>query len=104
MDVYDSIKVILFKTFKAFLEEAIFPGKYIIPVFKKGDKEDAEDYQSFSSKVLERIRYNFLCEYFMNKNLRHKYQFGFHINNSTEHVILQFTCDIVQKFDNGKFT
>ena len=39
MDVYDSIKVILFKIFKASLEEAVFPEKLkiakVIPVFKK---------------------------------------------------------------------
>ena len=33
-----------------------------------------------------------------------KNQFGFQINNSTEHAILQFTRDIAQNFDNGKFT
>ena len=37
MDVYDSIKVILFKIFKASLEEAVFPEKLkiakVIPVF-----------------------------------------------------------------------
>ena len=76
----------------------------VIPVFKKGDKEDAEDYQSISCNVLELIRYNHLCEYFMNKNILHKNLFGFHINNSTEHAILQFACAIVQNFDNGKFT
>ena len=48
--------------------------------------------------------YNRLREYFMNNNLLHKNQFGFQINNSTEHAILQFTRDIVQTFDNGKFT
>ena len=41
MDVYDSMKVILFKIFKASLEEAVFPKKFkiakVIPVFKKGD-------------------------------------------------------------------
>ena len=37
MDVYDSVKVILFKNFKAFLEQAVFPEKLkiakVIPVF-----------------------------------------------------------------------
>ena len=40
----------------------------------------------------------------MNNNLLHEHQFGFQINNSTEHAILQFTRDIAQNFDNGKFT
>ena len=39
-DVYDSIKVLLFKIFETYLEEAVFPEKLkiakVIPVFKKG--------------------------------------------------------------------
>ena len=66
MNVYDSIKVILFKIFKASLEEAVFPEKLkiakVIPVFKKGDKENIENYRPISilpvfSKALERIMY-----------------------------------------------
>ena len=41
MDVYDSIKVILFKNFKVSLEEAVFPEKLkstnVIQVFEKGE-------------------------------------------------------------------
>ena len=48
--------------------------------------------------------YNRLYEYFMNNNLSHQDQFGFQINNSNDHVILQFTRAIVQNVDNGKFT
>ena len=113
IDVYDSIKAILFKIFKASFEEATFPEKLeiakVIPVFKKGYKENVENYRPISilpvfSKVLERIMYNRLYEYFMNNNLFHKNQFGFQVNNSTEHAILQVTRDIAQNFDNDKFT
>ena len=49
MDVYDSIKVILFKIFKASLEEAVFPKKLkiakVIPFFIKQDNENIENYQ-----------------------------------------------------------
>ena len=107
IDVYDFIKVILFKIFKASPEEAVFPEKLkiakVILVFKKGDKENVENCRPTSilpvfSKVLERVMYNRLYEYFMNNNLLHKNQFGFQINNSI--VILQFTHDISQNFDN----
>ena len=40
----------------------------------------------------------------MNNNLLHENQFGFQINKSTEHAISQFTRDIDQNSDNGKFT
>ena len=110
IDVCDSIKVILFKNFKASLEEAVFLEKLkiakVIPGFKIGDKEN---YRPISilpgfSKVLESIMYNRLYEYFMNNKLLNENQFGFQINNSTEHAILKFTRDIAQNFDNGKFT
>ena len=54
--------------------------------------------------MLECIMYNRLYEYFMYNNLLHKNPFGFQINNSIEHAILQFTRDIAQKFDNGQLT
>ena len=57
-----------------------------------------------SSKVLEHIMYNLLYEYFMNNDLLLENQFGFQINNSNEHAILQFTRDIAQNFDISKFT
>ena len=92
MDDYDSIKVIFCEIFKASLVEEVFPEKMkipvVIPVFKKVDKENVENYRPISilpvfSKVLERIMYNRLYEYFMNNNLLHENQFGFQINNST---------------------
>ena len=45
-----------------------------------------------------------MYEYFMSNNLHHEKKFGFQINNSTEHAILQFKRDIAQNFENGKFT
>ena len=93
MDVYDSIKVILFKIFKASLEEAVFREKLkiakVIPVFKC----DKEKYRAISillvfPKVLERIMYNRFYECFMNNNLLHENQFCFQINISTEYAIL----------------
>ena len=40
----------------------------------------------------------------MNNNLIHENKFDSQLNNSNEHAILQFTCDISQNFENGKFT
>ena len=78
INVYDSIKVILFKIFKVSPQEVVFPenlkiAKYT-PVFKKGDKENVENYRPIPafSKVLERIMCNRLREYFMNNNLLHE--------------------------------
>ena len=59
-------------TFKASLEEAVFPEKLKVPkvisIFKKSEIEKVENYRPISilpvfSKVLERIMYNRLYEY-----------------------------------------
>ena len=101
IDVCDSIQFTLVNIFKTSLEEAVFPEKLkiaIIPDFKKGENENVDNYQPISilpifSKVLECVN-----------NLPHENQFGFQINNSTEHVIMQFIRDMVKTFDNGRFT
>ena len=81
----------------------------VISVFKKGDKENDKNYRSIPilpvfSRVFERIMFNHLYQYFMDNNLLYGNQFGFQINNSIEYAILQFTQDIAQNFDDGKFT
>ena len=47
--------------------------------------------------------YNRLYECFTNNNLLHENQFGFQINNSSEHAILQLIRDFAQNVDHGKF-
>ena len=45
--------------------------------------------------------YNRFYKYFMNSNFLHENQFGFQINNSSNHAILQFTRDVTQNFVLG---
>ena len=65
MDDYDSIKVILFKIFKASLEEAVFPEKFKIAkailVFKKVNKENVENYRPISILPVFPKCLNVLC-------------------------------------------
>ena len=71
LNVCDSIRIIFFGIWEASLE-AVFHEKRkiakVIPVAKKSHKEDVENsfYFPVFSKVLERIIYNRLYEYFMN--------------------------------------
>ena len=95
------------------LEKGIFPDKLkiarITPIFKSGNEELVNNYRPISvlpcfSKVLERITYNRLYSFLLDKNILYDKQFGFQKDNSTEHAILQLTNQILQSFDQDKFT
>ena len=47
--------------------------------------------------------YNSLYEFFTSNNLPHENQVVFQTINSIEHALLQFTVDMAQNFDCGKF-
>ena len=48
--------------------------------------------------------YNRIYKHLKNNNLLLDKQFGFHLNNSTEHAILQFANDISSYFERGEYT
>ena len=65
-----------------------------MPIYKGGDKENVVNYRPISalpcfSKILERIMYNRLYLYLAENYLLYKKQFGFQIEHSTDHVIVQ---------------
>ena len=72
----------------------IFPGKLkiatkVIPLFKKDDRLDMDNYRPISilpaiSKILERVVYNQLYEYFSSNKLFYEGQYGFRDDQSTE--------------------
>ena len=79
----------------------------VTPLFKSGDAENVTNYRTISvllvfSKILERILYNRIYKHLKNNNLLFDKQFGFQLNNSTEHAILQLVNDI--SFERGEYT
>ena len=56
------------------------------------------------SKIIERIMYNRIYKHLKNNNLLFDKQFGFQLNNSTEHAILQLVNDISSSFERGEYT
>ena len=77
--------------------------------FKSGDKDNISDYLPISvlpvfSKVLERIMHNTVYNHLDSECLLCEKQFGFQINNSTEHAILQLTRDVRGSFEKGEYT
>ena len=113
IDIYDVIKNILFRVFKASIGQGIFPTNLkiakVTPVFKSGEKSNVSNYRPISilpvfSKVLERIMYNRVYNHLILNNLIYENQLGFQKNCSTEHAIMQLTRNISESFEKGEYT
>ena len=95
------------------MNEGIFPEQLkvanVSSIFKVGNIEEMGNYRPISvlpifSKVLERIMYNRAYQYFKENDMFFPKQFGFQVNNSTHHAILNLTDDILTSFEKGQFT
>ena len=70
----------------------------VTPVFKKGDKQDPNNYRPISvistlGKILERVVYTRLLDHLSVHNILTPFQSGFHPNHSTEDVLLRTVED-----------
>ena len=111
---YDEISYPLFMIFHTSFNKGIFPEQLkvakVSPIFKVGNIEEIGNYRPISvlpifSEVLERIMYNRTYKYFKEENdMFFPKQFGFQVNNSTHHEILNLIDDIVSSFEKGQFT
>nr|XP_047141507.1 uncharacterized protein LOC124816378 [Hydra vulgaris] len=113
LNCFEQLKDILFKVFSASINQGIFPEQLkiakITPIFKEGDRAIISNYRPISilpifSKILERIMYNRVYDYFQCNNLLYSNQFGFKKHNSTEHAIIQFVRKISKSFENSQYT
>ena len=99
--------------FNLSLQTGIFPNGMKIdrvsPIFKKGEEFFFTNYRPISvlpcfSKLLERIIYNRLYKYLLQKNLFYEKQFEFQASNSTEHAVIQLISQILDGFNENKYT
>ena len=90
---------------------SIFPKKLqiarIIPVYKKGDKDNIENYRPISllpslSKIFEKVMLDQLNEYFMQNKLYYNAQYGFRKGHSTEFSVMENIDRIVEELENNK--
>ena len=99
--------------FHSLFSEGIFPEQLqvakVSPSFKVGNIEEIGNYRPISVlpifwKVLERIMYNRSYQYFKENDMFFPKQFGFQVNNSVHHAILNRADDILTSFRKGQFT
>lgn len=96
--------------FKCSIETTIFPNEWklakVSPVFKKGSKDDLNNYRPISvtsvvSKIFERLVYNQFYEYLSANQLLASCQSGFRSLHSTLTALLEATNDWSINIDNG---
>ena len=81
----------------------------VLPVFKKGDHTNLNNYRPISllsvfNKLLEKLMYNRLIAYLQKKNILYDKQFGFRSQNSTEHAILTIIDKIQKAIENRNYS
>ena len=78
----------------------------VIPIYKKKSKLKCENYRPISllsniDKILEKIMYKRLYEYFGSNDLIFLLQFCFRQNHSTSYALLNMTEEIKKQIDRG---
>ena len=100
----------LLMIYKKCLEKGRFPNEWkkanVVPVHKKNDKQLLKNYRPISllpicGKVLERLLYNSMFEFFIQNDLITPNQSGFKIGDSCINQIISITHKIYKSFDDG---
>ena len=95
------------------LQQGKFPEKFkiakIIPIHKKGDPKDINNYRPIShlssfSKILEKIVHCRLSCFLEKHNFFSKFRFGFRENHSTELAVSYLVSEIANTMENGFIT
>lgn len=78
----------------------------IVPIFKKGDRNVPSNYRPISllsvfDKLLEKIVYKRIYQFFQKYNVIYKYQFGFRKNHSTSLALLEVVDACYKNLDNN---
>ena len=93
------------------MNTGIFPDKLkiakVIPLYKKDDPSIVGNYRPISilpvlSKIIEKIMFKQIHEYFKTHKLYYANQYGFRESHSTEHAQLELIDRLIHDLDNGK--
>ena len=112
-DAVDVITPSLTAFFNLSLQTITFPSVWkiakVIPLFKKGDKQNASNYRPISilptiSKILEKTVHTQFYAYLTENNSISPNQFGFRLKSSTVTSASQLSDQILHSMDNGGLT
>ena len=104
--IYKPLEII----FNQCLETGVFPSEWkkgnIAPIHKKGDKQMVQNYRPVSllpicGKILERLMFNEMFEFFIENKLISSSQSGFKPGDSCINQLLSITHEVYSSFDEG---
>ena len=81
----------------------------VIPVYKKGDQQECNNYRPISllsniNKLIEKLLYNRLYKILNQNKCLFNFQFGFGNHHSTNHALISITEKIRKALGESKFT
>ena len=84
-------------------------GAKIIPIHKKGDKTNPNNYRPISiltcfAKILERLIYDRFLAFLKKHNVIHKTQYGFQKHTSTTHAVLDIVSTAYDNISQNLYT
>ena len=106
----DSICKPLKLIFQSCLESGKFPSEWkkanVVPIHKKDDRQILKSYRPISllpitGKILERLLYDTMFEFFTKRNLISDNQSGFKPGDSCVNQLLSNTHEMYQSFDDN---
>ena len=107
----DTYIIPLTKLVNCCIREGVYPSCFkkskVVPVFKKGDKDDINNYRPISlipavSKVFELLLKEQLYNYLESNSILNNFQFGFRKGKSTTLAIMDFLEYVVEGFERGE--
>ena len=107
-EMVNALVIIFNKSF----EEGRFPELLkiakVIPIFKSEERTNPSNYRPISllsifDKIIEKLMYNRLHQFFEKHNIFYKYQFGFKQNHATLHALTEVIDYIYKSLDEGNY-
>ncbi len=109
-DSCHALVVPLMHIFNKSLEQGMVPKKMkmakVVPIYKDGVKHFTKNYRPISllsnfDKLLEKIMYKRLINFFNKYELLYKYQFGFRTSHSTSLALIDVIDNVYEELDAG---